>query len=56
VTGKIERETEKVSEASGLQSIKAGFNARSMGVKLIVVCALALVMCIPAFFVEGLVE
>jgi len=27
-----------------------------MGVKLIVVCALALVMTIPAFFVEGLVE
>ena len=31
-------------------------SARSIGVKLIVVCALAVSMAIPAFFVEGLVE
>jgi inner membrane protein len=31
-------------------------NSRSMGVKLIVVCGLALLMSIPAFFVEGLVD
>jgi len=30
--------------------------SRSMGVKVVVVCALALLMSIPAFFVEGLVE
>ena len=32
------------------------FNRRSMGLKLFVVCALALVMSIPAFFVDGLVN
>lgn len=37
-------------------SFQIGIKSRSMGVKLIVVCALALVMSIPAFFVEGLVE
>jgi len=31
-------------------------NTRSMGVKLIVVCALALLMTIPSFFVGGLVD
>jgi inner membrane protein len=31
-------------------------NSRSMGVKLIVVCGLALVMTIPALFVDGLVD
>lgn len=31
------------------------FRSRSMGVKLVVVCALALLMTIPAFFVSGLV-
>jgi inner membrane protein len=31
-------------------------SSRSMGTKLIVVCALALLMYIPAFFVEGLVD
>ena len=30
--------------------------SRSMGVKLIVVCGLALLMTIPAFFVGGLVD
>lgn len=29
---------------------------RSMGLKLIIVCLLALVMCIPSFFVSGLVQ
>ena len=33
-----------------------GINFRSMGMKLIVVCALALFMTIPALFVGGLVE
>jgi inner membrane protein len=32
------------------------FNSRSMGVKLIVVCALAVSMTIPGYFVAGLVE
>lgn len=34
----------------------AGLRSRSMGVKLIVVCILALLMTIPAFFVGGLVD
>jgi len=33
-----------------------GINTRSMGVKLIVVCVLALVMIIPSLFVWGLVD
>ncbi len=37
-------------------SFQSRIQTRSMGVKLIVVCALALVMSIPAFFVDGLVE
>jgi len=46
-----------VSHLSNWQSnFQIGIQSRSMGVKLIVVCALALVMSIPAFFVEGLVE
>jgi len=46
-----------VSESiSSELSMQAKILSRSMGVKLIVVCALALVMCIPAFFVEGLVQ
>ena len=39
-----------------LPSLQARFRTRSMGVKLVVVCALALVMTIPALFVEGIVE
>ena len=31
-------------------------NARSMGAKLIILCALALLMTIPSFFVSGLVD
>jgi inner membrane protein len=38
---------------SGLQT---KLRSRSMGMKLIVVCGLALLMTIPAFFVEGLVD
>lgn len=38
---------------SGLQ---ASIKSRSMGVKLIVVCGLALIMTIPAYFVSGLVD
>lgn len=40
------------SDTAGL---RGRINSRSMGVKLIVVCGLALSMCIPSFFVEGLV-
>jgi inner membrane protein len=40
-----------------LQSSSRGlFRSLSMGVKLIVVCTLALLMAIPAFFVSGLVD
>ena len=39
-----------------LPSLQAIFRTRSMGVKLVVVCVLALVMTIPALFVGGLVE
>jgi len=35
---------------------KAEFNSRSMGVKLIVVCGLAVSMTLPMLFVSGLVE
>ena len=38
---------------SGFQS---KFKSRSMGVKLLIVCALALVMTIPALFVNDLVD
>lgn len=37
-------------------NLPSRFSSRSMGMKLIVVCGLALVMTIPKFFVEGLVE
>src|SRR5256886_9845673 len=37
-------------------SLQGGIKSRSMGVKLIVVCGLALLMTIPAFFVGGLVD
>src|ERR1700727_604339 len=39
-----------------LPSLQARFKTRSMGMKLIVVCALALIMTILALFVGGLVE
>ncbi len=39
-----------------LSNLHARLKTRSMGMKLIVVCALALVMTIPALFVGGLVE
>jgi inner membrane protein len=45
---------------SGVRILQSGLqtkiNSRSMGVKLIVVCGLALVMTIPTLFVGGLVE
>lgn len=44
-----------MSDLSTLQS-SLRMKSRSMGVKLIVVCGLALLMTIPAFFVGGLVE
>jgi len=44
-----------VSDLSMLQS-SLRMKSRSMGVKLIVVCGLALLMTIPAFFVGALVE
>ena len=46
-----------MSDFSTLQSVlQPRSGSRSMGVKLIVVCGLALLMTIPALFVEGLVE
>ena len=39
-----------------IQSQQARLRTRSMGVKLIVVCTLALLMTIPALFVESMVE
>ena len=46
-----------MSDISMLQSSLQGrLRSRSMGVKLIVVCGLALLMTIPAFFVGGLVD
>jgi inner membrane protein len=44
-----------VNDLSTLQS-SLRMKSRSMGVKLIVVCALALLMTLPAFFVGALVE
>jgi inner membrane protein len=46
-----------VNDFSELQLNSQGvFRSLSMGVKLIVVCGLALLMAIPAFFVSGLVD
>jgi inner membrane protein len=46
-----------VSDYSILQTAPQAYaKSRSMGIKLIVVCGLALLMNIPAFFVEGLVD
>ncbi|MGA7155662.1 MAG: cell envelope integrity protein CreD [Acidobacteriaceae bacterium] len=46
-----------MNDFSLLQSgTKGFFRSLSMGVKLIMVCGLALLMTIPAFFVNGLVE
>ena len=46
-----------MSDFSVLQaSLQGRIKSRSMGVKLIVVCGLALLMTIPAFFVSGLVD
>jgi len=46
-----------VSDFSILQQrLSPRIQSRSLGVKLIVVCGLALVMAIPALFVEGVVE
>jgi inner membrane protein len=39
-----------------IESSLSGLKSRSMGMKLIVVCTLALFMAIPALFVEGLVS
>jgi inner membrane protein len=39
-----------------LPSLQVRFKSRSMGMKLIVVCGLALMMTIPALFVGGLIE
>jgi len=36
-----------------LSSLQSRLKTRSMGMKLIVVCGLALAMTIPALFVEG---
>jgi len=46
-----------VNDSSVLQSdVEGRFKSRSMGMKLIVVCGLALAMTIPALFVSGLVD
>ena len=46
-----------MSDVSMLQlSLHGGIKSRSMGVKLIEVCGLALLMTVPAFFVGGLVD
>ena len=46
-----------MNDSSMLQSgLQIKLRSRSMGMKLIVVCGLALLMTIPAFFVEGLVN
>ena len=46
-----------MSDLSELQSnVKAKISSRSMGVKLVVVCGLALLMTIPAMFVYGVVR
>ena len=46
-----------MSELSTVHSsLQPRFKSRSMGVKLIVICGLALLMIIPVLFVEGLVE
>lgn len=46
-----------MNDVSMLQlSLHSGIKSRSMGVKLIVVCGLALLMTVPAFFVGGLVD
>ena len=46
-----------MSDLSILQSgMQIRIKTRSMGLKLIVVCGLALMMTIPALFIEGLVE
>jgi inner membrane protein len=46
-----------VNDFSMIQpTLQGRIKSRSMGVKLIVVCGLALLMTIPAFFVNGLVD
>ncbi len=46
-----------VNDFSMIQpTLQGRIKSRSMGVKLIVVCGLALLMTIPAFFVSGLVD
>jgi inner membrane protein len=46
-----------MSELSNVQSfLQARFKTLAMGMKLMIVCGLALLMSIPAFFVEGLVK
>ena len=46
-----------MNDASMFQSsFQSRFKSRSMGVKLLIVCALALVMTIPALFVDDLVD
>jgi inner membrane protein len=46
-----------MSELSNVQGfLQARFKTLAMGLKLMIVCGMALLMCIPAFFVEGLVD
>jgi inner membrane protein len=47
----------EMSELSNVQGfLQARFKTLAMGMKLMIVCGLALLMCIPAFFVGGLVD
>src|SRR6516225_6553644 len=46
-----------MTDLSQLQAaLQSRLASRSMGLKLIVVCGLALLMAIPAFFVSGIIE
>jgi len=53
----IREEKTEMGDLSMLQSgLSVGQSSRSMGLKLFVVCVLALMMTIPSFFVGGLVD
>jgi inner membrane protein len=52
----VKKELEMNETSPSLSTLPFGINFRSMGMKLIVVCALALFMTIPALFVGGVVQ
>src|SRR6478736_5707517 len=54
---KCQRKETHLNDTQMLRSsLQSKFSSRSMGVKLLIVCVLALVMTIPALFVNGLVD